>query len=152
MTDLVVTRIRDFLSGVDDTSQSESDSIDALIAALDGLAVSIHAVRFESDETDYPEPPTQDHKATWQRVAARFPKFGYYNSPLDISEKIAETTLAVGDAVGDVAEIYDDLQEVLWRFENTSQADALFHFQLGFRTHWGRHLRELQLYAHDLHW
>jgi hypothetical protein len=140
------------LSVVDDTSRSDLDAIEALESALDALVGCVHGIQFKFDESDHPEPPANDSDSTYKRVSKRFPTFGYYNTPLDVSEKVAETELAVGDAVSDVAEICDDLQEILWRFENTSEADALFHFQLGYRSHWGRHLRELQLYVHDLHW
>jgi hypothetical protein len=151
MADLVA-RIQTFLDTVDDSSRSEHDSIGALMASLDELVASVHGVSFVFDNTEYDEPPSANHTDTYRRVAARYPSFGYYNIPLDVSEKISDTTLAVGDAISDVAEIYDDMQAILWRFKYTSKADALFHFQLGYRSHWGRHLRELQLYAHDLHW
>ncbi len=152
MTALVAARIQTFLNVIDDTLKSEQDSIQALIEQLDALATCFHGVTYKFDDTEYPDPPTKDHKATYQRVAARYPSFGYYNTPMDVSQKIAETTLAVGDAVSDVAEIYDDMHEVLWRFQNTSEADALFYFQLGYRTHWGRHMRDFQQYVHDLVW
>jgi len=152
MTDTVAARIQAFLDVVNDSLRSEVDAIEALMAALDDLAVCVHGVTFKFDAAEYAEPPAKEHKTTYQRVGARYPSFGYYNTPLDVSEKISETTLAIGDAVSDVAEIYDDLKEILWRFQNTSEADALFHFQLGYRSHWGRHMRDVQLYAHDLHW
>ncbi len=148
----MLQQIREVLDVVEDTSRSQSDSIEALEAVLDRLAACIHTVRFEFDGAEYPDPPSQDPTIAYQRVAKQFPSFGYYNTPLDISDKISETELAVGDAISDIAEICGDLREIIWRFQNTSEADALFHFQLGYRSHWGRHLRELQLYVHDRHW
>ncbi|MFO1394794.1 MAG: DUF5063 domain-containing protein [Steroidobacteraceae bacterium] len=152
MASAVLQQIREVLEVVEDTSRSESDSIEALEAALDRLAAGVHTVWFELDSADYPDPPSEDPTSLHQRVAQRFPSFGYYNTPLDTSHKISETELAVGDAINDIAEICGDLRENIWRFQNTSEADALFHFQLGYRSHWGRHLRELQLYVHDRHW
>lgn len=152
MPSVLVERIRDVLGVVEDASRPESEAIEALEAALDGLVECVHGIRFEFDSTEYPEPPRKDPKATYQRVAQRYPSFGLYNMPRAVSDKISTTELTVGDAVSDVAEICDDLQEILWRFQHTSEADALFHFQLGYRSHWGRHLRELQLYVHDLYW
>jgi hypothetical protein len=148
----VLACIRGVLRVVEDESLSALDSIEALEAALDQLAACVHAVGFEFDDGQYQEPPTKDPAVRYQQVAERYPAFGLYNTPLDISEKAGATELAVGDAVSDLAEICEDLEEVLWRFGHTSEADALFHFQLGYRSHWGRHLRELQLYVHDLHW
>ena len=56
--------------------------------------------------------------------------------------------MVVGDALDDVADIAHDLKEVLGRWESTSEADAIWYLRMGFETHWGKHLRSLQLYLH----
>ena len=130
----------------------ESDKIQKLILSLDELALVSHEVDFTFDERDYPEPPKNDYKIEYDNIGRLFPSLGYYNIVLDISDEIGQGTLGVGDAIDDVVGIASDLREILWRFENTSQDDALFHFQLLFRSHWGMHLRTLQLYLYDFSW
>jgi hypothetical protein len=52
----------------------------------------------------------------------------------------------------DLAELADDMEAIHWRFQHTSEADALFHYQLGFYSHWGHHLRSLQMALHEWYW
>jgi hypothetical protein len=52
--------------------------------------------------------------------------------------------------MNDIVDILLDLKGVLWRFQNTSADDALWELTRSFKSHWGRHLRELQLYLHVL--
>jgi hypothetical protein len=52
--------------------------------------------------------------------------------------------------IDDILDIARDLTEIIWRYENTSKDDVLWHFEFLFRAHWGRHLRSLQVYLHDL--
>lgn len=54
-----------------------------------------------------------------------------------------------GEGRDDISDIVLDLKEVLWYFENTSKDNALWYFENSYKSHWGRHLRELQLYLHD---
>ena len=81
-------------------------------------------------------------------VSRNFPDLGYYNTPMEISEKIADSSLAIGDAIDDICDIARDLEEVLWCWEKTSADDALSHFNESFGYHWGKHLRDLQLYLY----
>lgn len=131
---------------------SEKEDLGKLITALDELVFSVNHVEFEFDEAEYPEPPEEDYDVIRNVVEKRYPSLGFYNMPLEISEKVGETEVSIGDAIDDIADIVGDLKEVLWRFENTSVADALWHYEFSFRSHWGRHLRELQLYLHDKYW
>jgi hypothetical protein len=66
-----------------------------------------------------------------------------------LSKNISSTDCSVGDAIEDIADIVGDLKEVLWCFKHTSENDALWNFHNYFKIHWGRHLRDLQLYLHD---
>lgn len=56
------------------------------------------------------------------------------------------------NAVEDLSELIDDMEEFQWRFNNTSEADALFYYELGFMSHWGYHLRSLQKSLHEWYW
>ena len=53
-----------------------------------------------------------------------------------------------GDAIDDLADIAGDLEEVLRRFEHSGKNAGDWYFRMLFEIHWGRHLRELQLYLH----
>lgn len=144
------TAIEDYLAVLVPSEIEEAARINELIVRLDVLALASHEVKFKFDEQDYADPPRRDNKALREVVAKLFPTLGHYSVALDVSEKTEKSTLSVGDAVDDIADIAVDLNEVLWRLENTSEDDALFYFQLLFRNHWGLHLRRLQLYLHDI--
>lgn len=63
--------------------------------------------------------------------------------------EFGESEIGVGDAVDDLADIAMDLAGVAWRFEHTSAADALWHYEHLYRIHWGEHLRDLQRFLHE---
>lgn len=131
---------------------SKLEDLNKLIFALDRLAILSHKIEYKFDETDYPDKSNFDYSAIRKKVDKRFPVLGLYNITIDVSEKIGESVIATSDAIDDLTDITLDLLNVRWRFENTSNNDALWHFELSFRSHWGRHLRDLQLYLHDLYW
>jgi len=107
-----------------------------MIALLDELAWLAHTIELAElafDETEYDDPP---------------------ESNLRRSNEIARVWIPAGieerdGAVDDLSGILDDLIEIRWRFDHTSEADALFYFQIGFWSHWGHHLRSLQKILHD---
>ncbi len=116
-----------------------------LAYALDQLACSYH-------ETPITEPDDAEHEPLkseidGKKIGARFPHLGYY-SVVDPTEDF-EQSLMVGDAIDDLLDISKDLQEVLWRFDNVSEADAHWHFRFLFEVHWGQHLRDLSRYLHS---
>jgi len=147
----IVEAIKEYLS-IFDSEMEEEEAIEFLMASLDKIACLCHGIECQTDDNEYPEPPEADHASTTESVRKRFPSLGFYNVAGQISERISEADLHVGDAISDISEIADDLREVLWYFDNTSSNNALFYFELGYRTHWGRHMRELQLYLHDKWW
>ena len=148
----IKTTIENYLTILTSNEYEESDRIQKLILSLDELALVSNKVDYTFDGQDYAEPPEKDYKISRESIGKLFPSLGYYNVALAISDKIEQSSLSVGDAIDDIVDIAGDLKEVLWRFNNTSQDDALFHFQLLFRSHWGMHLRSLQLYLHDFYW
>jgi len=112
-----------------------------LIQALDQLAYLVHGIEYEFEGIDYPGPPDQPHSQistqaeTWLRGL-----------------RMEETEDILSTAADDLAGIIDDYESIGWRFSNTPEADALREFELGFRTHWGHHLRTLQSTLHDWYW
>jgi hypothetical protein len=101
------------------------------------------------DDRDWPDPPDVDYSVRRARVSQRFPRLGYYNIASDICGQPGEGNVNVGDAADDLADILGDLSEVVWRWENTSREDAIWHLQLTYRYHWGGHLRSLQLFLYE---
>ena len=130
-------------------SEMPSDSRELeLQKALDKLAVSVHDATGYFDENSYRDPPRKEYPFLREQISPKFPDCGYYNVAHEISEKVAESSVSVGDAIDDICDIAGDLEEVLWRWENTSSDDALWHFRESYGWHWGKHLRDLQLYLH----
>jgi hypothetical protein len=115
---------------------------------LDRLALAYHFADAPFDSRDVPAPPRADDAALRPRIGQLFPGLGLYNAVLDVAEKVGESEPGIGDAVDDLTDIARDLQEVVTRWE-MSEEDALWHFRFGFESHWGRHLRSLQLYLHE---
>ena len=122
----------------------------SLCLALDRLAVAVHFAGNVFDDRPFRDARVREYSVVRDIVSPNFPELGYYNVVLDIADKIAETGLAVGDGIDDVCDIARDLEEVLWRWQNTSIDDALWYFKESYGWHWGKHLRDLQLYLHDL--
>lgn len=139
--------VLDYLDLVENGRASPEASLQALELALDRLGLAHNFIDFQFDQKEYPEAPKSDYTRLRQLAEKRFPDFGYYNMPESISDQIAESGVVIGDAIDDdVADIARDMQEIAWRWQHTSAEDALWHFQFGYESHWGEHLRCLQLY------
>ncbi|MFC7500238.1 hypothetical protein ACFQRC_13505 [Enterovirga sp. GCM10030262] len=128
----------------------ESPSDEELARGLDELAMAYHAAPEGAPADDDGEPPKFDFRESYARIGTRFPAYGYY-AVADPTEPINGKDL-VGDAIDDLADIARDLDEVVWRFEQLGADDAHWHFKLLYRSHWGRHLRELSHYLHTKIW
>ncbi|MBL1430219.1 MAG: DUF5063 domain-containing protein [Robiginitomaculum sp.] len=150
MTSINYRKVIDGFLSVVSSEDEEIGRIQKLIKCLDELAVCTNDVDYCFDEKDYAEPPDRDYIKFREYISKKFPSLGFYNIALEISEELHKSSLSIGDAIDDIVDIAQDLQDVLWRFDNTSPDDALFYFEFTFRSHWGQHLRELQLYLHDL--
>jgi hypothetical protein len=123
-----------------------------LARALDELAIAYHEAPEGApadDDDGYPHASLDDYKRRYAELASRFPAHGYY-AVADPSETMPQSL--VGDAIDDLADIVRELEEVLWRFDRFGADDAHWHFKLGYRTHWGMHLRELSHYLHARVW
>lgn len=144
--------IRQFLSLIDNAEHTVQQDEEVLPYLLDHLAFAQHFVRITFDESDYPDSPRRDQTVLRQLISRRFPNYGYYNVPDVVTTNIAESKCVVGDAIDDILDISNDLLDVEWRWSSTSEADALWHFQNSYSSHWQAHLRGLQLYLHSLRW
>jgi hypothetical protein len=122
---------------------------------IDKLALCSNHLNFieynESDENLYSVEPKLNYNDVYKIVGKKFPNYGYYNIPKDIIDKISDTEVVVADSIDDICDIYLELKKICWRFENTSQLDALWNLQFGYTAHWGRHLRDLQWYVYNFY-
>jgi Domain of unknown function (DUF5063) len=142
--------IGDYIDLVESDSFTPEERLARLPGALDSLAVVIRDITYDFGERDYPDDPDENYQAIYQVVGRRFPTLGYYNIPVSITQDIGESKMGVGDGIDDIVDILLDLKGVLWRFKNTSLDDALWDLKQSFESHWGWHLRGLQLYLHVL--
>ena len=139
--------VRSFLTLL---GEGEPPSVEALAEALDQLAIAYHHAPEGDPANDDRDPPEWDFKARYAALGERFPELAMY-AVADPSEVINDEAMC-GDAIDDLTDIERDLNEVVWRFEKVGADDAHWHFKLLYRSHWGRHLRELALYLHAKTW
>lgn len=142
-----IAAVRDFLALV---GAGEPPSDERLAEALDQLAIAYHHAPEGEPADDDRDSPEWNFKARYAALAERFPNLGIY-AVADPTEAINDEAMC-GDAIDDLADIERDLSEVVWRFENIGAEDAHWYFKLLYRSHWGRHLRELALYLHAKTW
>jgi hypothetical protein len=114
---------------------------------LDSISLASHFSELDFDKKHYSNPPKSDSKYLRSIVEKKFPFYGYYNIPENVTGNVANTGILVGDAIDDIVDILSEFQGVYWRWKNNSVEDALWHFKQGFYHHWGEHLRFLQLYV-----
>lgn len=81
---------------VESATLTPEERLARLPAVLDCLAVAVHDITFDFDESDYPDPPDRDDKTTRQVVGPGFPTLGYYNVPLSITREIGESKMVSG--------------------------------------------------------
>ncbi|MCE2029173.1 DUF5063 domain-containing protein [Sessilibacter corallicola] len=144
-------KITEFVGFVLNDSHNESD-LNQLIQKLDELPLLVYCAKFEFDPEDYNDPPTANYSDTRKTINSKFPELGLYHSAQYTDDLECTGELLLGDAVDDLADIVGDLLEIEWYFENTSDANALWHLEMSYRGHWGNHLRELQLYLYRHHY
>ena len=146
--DPTYTTARGFLSLV---VEGKPPSDEVLAMALDKLLMAYHEARDGAPAEGYMEPPQVSFSERYASLSSRFPNLGVY-AVVDPTQINIEQSITAGDAIDDLADIVQDLEEVIWRFENVGSDDGLWHFKSLYRMHWGRHLRELSLYLHAKIW
>lgn len=149
MVNQLIEAIKSYLNVINDLTDDESEAIERLISSLDHLAFIARNISFQFNDREYPEPPEIDYSEIRQAVQSRFPSLGFYNIAGNISDNVGDSEMHTGDSIDDISDIAKDMKDILWYFDNTSTDNALFYFDMGFKSHWGRQLRELQLYLHD---
>jgi hypothetical protein len=143
--------ILNFLGLLENGEGETPTEVETLALALDKLALVSHFLGdIPADEQEYPEASARSYSRWRELIGKRFPSLGYYNIPSTITVNIGEAEIHTGDALDDLADIANELSEFAWRWQNNSENDALWYFQFSYETHWGSHLRGLQMYLHAL--
>lgn len=101
-------------------------------------------------DKEYDQRPEFDYHGIRRNIETNFPDLSWYQSVLNPKGIYSEIQLGIGDAVDDLTDIIKDLLEVKWRIENTSELDALWHFQFLMRAHTEQHLVDLLKYLKDV--
>lgn len=130
----------------------EELNLGSLILQLDLLVVATQLSEFEYDQKDYPDPPEKDYAGLREKLTLRFPELEFYYTVESQISKEANVEVLTGDALDDLVDIVGDIQDVKWYLENTTINNAKWHFEFSYRSHWGLHLRELQLFLHRKWW
>jgi hypothetical protein len=126
-----------------------TDKNNVLKKLLVGVYSEYLNVESEFDEADYEEEPDFDYKKISKNVKSNFPDFSWYGTILDINKIDRESELGTKNAVDDLTDIIKDLLVVKWRFENTSEIDAIWNFEFSMRTHTEQHLVDLLKYIKE---
>jgi hypothetical protein len=147
----MLKKIKEFTSFILTDDKKDND-LEMLIRKLDELPLLVYAVDFEFDGNDYPDPPENIYSEIRSKVVAKFPELGMYESTCFDESIERKERLTVGDAIDDITDIVGDLLEIEWYFENTTEANAMWHLETSYRSHWGNHLREVQLYLYRQHY
>ncbi len=147
----MITTIHQFLALIRGDMPDTASNYHVLIQLLDMLAVIRHSIGNEDFETRDSAPPQWSYEARRKCIEKRFPDLGYYHQVLDLDRNLGEPQeLGIGDAVDDLADIAGSLYEVAWNWEHSGHGAARWYYAHSFDTHWGMHLRHLQLYLWHL--
>ena len=157
------TEVREAIRGVlkllEPDSRDPAEREAALRLALDRLCLAAATLRptFSGEPPTFadgdPPLPVATYPDLYQRLAPLFPGLGYYNAVTELQDKLMDSSvLAMADGLDDLADIMLDLLEVQSLWETLGEPDALWEFRFGFESHWGYHLRALQLLLHARAW
>ena len=82
-------------------------------------------IKYEFDETDFPDFDKSQLPDIRQNVSSNFKDYGFYKTILDINDVNNISDTALGAATDDLSDIIIGLLEIKWRIENNSLADGL---------------------------
>ena len=139
-------QIRRFNQLVDSKAPADSDAMRELSSILSRLLDVGERCPDAWSDTEI-EAPELDHDAIQKMISKRFPEFGFYNSSNPSMGPMDDAKIEVNDASYDVYDIYCDLNDSLWYFDNDEYELGLWSAKLLFG-HWGRHAINLKSYLH----
>lgn len=122
----------------------------ALSASLDSLTLAAGS----PEKGPYgvgPEDAVPDEAVLRDRFGAAFPEFGMYPvAPHSMDDWFDDPKAMLGDAIGDLVDIYRDLIEGVAHAGSSGEAAGAELLRQSFAYHWGEHARSLQLHIHRL--
>ena len=119
------------------------DKTTVLKNTLIGIYSEFLNLKIEFDEKEYANAPKIGYDEIYKNVKSNFPNFTWYSTILDMSKMAPDVKMGTGDALDDLTDIILDLLNVRWRMENTSQIDAIWHFDFLMKAHSEIHLIDL---------
>ena len=84
-------------------------------------------------------------------MGARFPDLGLYWTVLDpIIRPGRDAVIATGDAIDDLLDIYQEIIEVKWLFDQHGQDEALAGLKFRYQRHLYMHVLPLRVYLEEM--
>lgn len=145
-TDDVKVAVGQYLDLVVNGRGDEHENVRALLLLLDMLAWMQHLNEEPASNGVAPgaEPPEREFDKMRTLIGEQYPSFSAFDLPADPRQPNDETKQH--HPVEDLADIACELFEVAWRFQNTSDDDALRAFADGYEQRWCLPLRRVQWY------
>ncbi|MDT0557229.1 DUF5063 domain-containing protein [Ichthyenterobacterium sp. W332] len=143
----LINRITEFGINPNVESENKTDEIQKLLVGIYSEYLNLSA---EFDDSDFDEEPNFDYESIKKNVEANFPEFGWYHSVWESHKIISDADLVTEDSIDDLTDIIKDLLEVKWRFDNTNEKNAKWHFCDLMRIHSEQHLVNFLKYIKDL--
>ena len=136
-----------YLALLKDQADPEEGRLGSLAQAFDALLLVYHGLPDTEPGPDV-DAPRAEYDPLERSASACFPELGFY---CDVEpNRDLDQAIGLGDGISDVAEIAQDLMEVLWLLENVGADDAIWMYRWGYRHHWGGHLHDLRRHLHSL--
>ena len=145
--DPLFERLRKVIDGVRIGRGDEDETLSWLAIELDQITALLWQQEPDLADQDHPEPPDLDPDRFLELVRENLPGLRTYRLPEYLPE---ERGTLLGDAARDLAALLAAWDSALWCARHNGTDHGIFFLQLGFRAYWGRYLRCLQLYLHDL--
>jgi hypothetical protein len=130
-------------AGPSDTASLE---VRLLLARLYLSALSLPGVEWP-DSPDGERPSDEQRKSIWPKLATLpISLYNVFFTPSQLTD-----TPCVGDLTDDLQDIYCDLKQGLWLFDQGHHQAAVWQWHFSFETHWAHHatdaLHALQAHA-----
>jgi len=117
-----------------DASEEVSRTVRRLIAALYLTAFDLPHVEFGNAPEGYRLSP-EERKGIWPKLKTL--PLSYYRVFFNPSNLTEEPV--IGDLTDDIEDIYADLKEGLWLFEQGHPQAAVWQWRFSFESHWAHH-------------
>ena len=121
---------------------------------LDNFLASSHSLEddkiapIEDSEVGYHH---ADHMVVRHMIEAKFPGLGLYWKALDpIIRPGIEAEIGTGDAIDDLLDIFRELSEVKWLFDQHGQDEALAGLKFRYQHHLYMHVLPLRAYLEEM--